>query len=480
MGIGSGGFRSNTQLSGGLLFPFYNRDDALDTPSAAIHWTGTYMGPTADTGVNVKMFGAKGDGETDDTEAVRRTKAYTKALNFVIATSNTNPNSARAAAVYFPDGQFVVTDTVFFGIDEAAGENYADAVANVRGSPGAIIIGRTNGKPVFEFTGCYNVRMDGITIFGDSDDTPNIGILLAQSAGDASPLSAGAGSFVNVKLFGTYTLACVYNYTSEINKWVNCEFRNKAGRAAYIFSATNANLAVTSANTTLGTDYHSAYGDRFTNCDFRNTGDGSDDECVVLIESSSFGPKFVSCYFNPTSEEKPIFRLVAAGGAGVTAARTKGVSCWGCVFESGYDSVFWIDHTVSALYMRACSLSETAPGTADIVVTANGILRHPDIQPYRGNANIEKVTVSNSGTIGWTKNKGTATVVSGDTFVAVTHGLESTPDATHLNVTATNNLGTATHFWVSDIGASTFRINVDQDPGATTATFAWQGDMDFV
>lgn len=68
---------------------------------------------------------------------------------------------------------------------------------------------------------------------------------------------------------------------------------------------------------------------------------------------------------------------------------------------------------------------------------------------------------------------GTATVANGATSVDVTHGLGFTPVAKNIVLTPTNNLGNASHFWVSDLGATTFRVNVDADPGATTATFAW-------
>jgi hypothetical protein len=73
-----------------------------------------------------------------------------------------------------------------------------------------------------------------------------------------------------------------------------------------------------------------------------------------------------------------------------------------------------------------------------------------------------------------TDAQGTATVANGATTVDVTHGLSVTPNAQDLRVLPTNNLGTASHFWVSNIGATTFRINVDSDPGATTATFSWR------
>jgi hypothetical protein len=71
-------------------------------------------------------------------------------------------------------------------------------------------------------------------------------------------------------------------------------------------------------------------------------------------------------------------------------------------------------------------------------------------------------------------NNGNATVANGSTSIAVTHGLEETPGLSDIQVTPTNNLGNATKFWVSNPTSTQFTINVDADPGATTATFAWQ------
>ncbi len=79
-----------------------------------------------------------------------------------------------------------------------------------------------------------------------------------------------------------------------------------------------------------------------------------------------------------------------------------------------------------------------------------------------------------SGNIGYlTASSSTATITSGNTSVDVSHSLAITPSAGNISVTPTNDMGSATKFWISDIGASTFRINVDQDPGGN-ATFSWQ------
>jgi hypothetical protein len=84
-----------------------------------------------------------------------------------------------------------------------------------------------------------------------------------------------------------------------------------------------------------------------------------------------------------------------------------------------------------------------------------------------------------SNNIGWvTEAKGTATVVSGTTSIAVTHGLAGTPTNSDIAVTLTNNptadIGT---FYVDTIGATQFTIRVRTDPSTSGAIFAWHARM---
>jgi hypothetical protein len=76
--------------------------------------------------------------------------------------------------------------------------------------------------------------------------------------------------------------------------------------------------------------------------------------------------------------------------------------------------------------------------------------------------------------IGWkTENGGTATVADGTTTIDVTHGVDTTPTLGTIAITPTNNLGNAAKFWISGVTNTKFTINVDADPGVTTATFSW-------
>lgn len=76
-----------------------------------------------------------------------------------------------------------------------------------------------------------------------------------------------------------------------------------------------------------------------------------------------------------------------------------------------------------------------------------------------------------------TENSGTATVSNGNSSVDVSHGLDVTPTAADIQITPTNNLGNSSLYWITSVGASTFTINVDVDPGATTATFCWSAQV---
>jgi hypothetical protein len=76
-----------------------------------------------------------------------------------------------------------------------------------------------------------------------------------------------------------------------------------------------------------------------------------------------------------------------------------------------------------------------------------------------------------------TEKAGTATVANGSTSVVVNHGLDMTPALSNITLTPTNSLGTAAKFWVSNVTSTQFTVNVNADPGATTATFSWFARM---
>ena len=124
---------------------------------------------------------------------------------------------------------------------------------------------------------------------------------------------------------------------------------------------------------------------------------------------------------------------------------------------------------------------------SDNIITENILVGNLEINSstiFNNNKISGTVTLSGTGAnsvsvqnIGYTtETSSTATISSGNTYIAVTHGLSAQPATSTISITQANDLGNAstTGFWISDVGATTFRINVGTDPGASGAEFVWQ------
>lgn len=72
-----------------------------------------------------------------------------------------------------------------------------------------------------------------------------------------------------------------------------------------------------------------------------------------------------------------------------------------------------------------------------------------------------------------TENSGSGTITG--TNLVVTHGLGLTPSAEHITVIGKENPTDAIgSIWVDTIGATTFKVNVEGDPGASNWDFGWK------
>lgn len=361
--------------------------------------------------VSVKDFGAVGNGVTDDTAAIQNAITAARAMAYVRANGITDPTSPyfeQSSTLYFPPGRYLVTSSLWFGIDSSqAGWTSAKIVENVIGD-GAIIIGRTAGKPVIDMSGAFGMRVRGLSVFGDGTSTPNVGILLARSGTATVNPSAGLHRFTNVDVHGDFTLACVYNYASEINNWVNCYFYQNSGKTVYLATNNNARHAVTSQNCTIATTAQSAYGDFFTSCDLKSsTGNTTASGAVVYLESTDYGPVFIGCYIDTSGAVymPSIFLRNALGlTSGTAEAWSQGVSIIGCTFEyrTIQDIIFVdADHVVIDLTIRGCKMPiDTSTGNrAHISITTNGTVKNLDAQRFSGDTNGSPFIVAGGGTL---------------------------------------------------------------------------------
>lgn len=113
------------------------------------------------------------------------------------------------------------------------------------------------------------------------------------------------------------------------------------------------------------------------------------------------------------------------------------------------------DSTVGHIYLENCTnidiLDNTFSDTATVLTKASGV------------SNL--IVKNNIGFV--TQNSGTA-IISSSTYVNVAHGLSGTPTAVIVTPTQTS-----TSFYVSNVGSTTFRINVGT---SGTYTFYWYAE----
>ena len=77
-----------------------------------------------------------------------------------------------------------------------------------------------------------------------------------------------------------------------------------------------------------------------------------------------------------------------------------------------------------------------------------------------------------------TEAHGSASITSGNTSIAVTHGLALTPALEQISVTPQTTLGSAAKFWISNPTSTQFTINVDVNP-TQTVTFGWNANVGY-
>jgi len=91
------------------------------------------------------------------------------------------------------------------------------------------------------------------------------------------------------------------------------------------------------------------------------------------------------------------------------------------------------------------------------------------------NAHLILYDWSNNKSLVVTENSGSSVIANTTTYTDVNHGLSITPSAEHITIIGkenpTNSVGA---IWISDIGSSTFRVNVENDPGASNWDFGWK------
>ena len=158
--------------------------------------------------VNVKDFGAKGDGITDDAPAINSAVAFLRGARRI--------DGEIAGRLVFPQGRYVVKSSIDL-------TRIRSRYVEIEGS-GAVLLGKTIGKPVVDALGTRYLRIRDLSIEGDPNRVPSIGIQIGRTdttIRDSSDNITLDAVFVS----GSFSFTALYNLNAEtsmfdrINLW---------------------------------------------------------------------------------------------------------------------------------------------------------------------------------------------------------------------------------------------------------------------
>lgn len=163
--------------------------------------------------VDVRAYGAVGDGVTDDSAA------FQQAIDNAVA--------AGKKGVYIPDGNYLIgtsLDLTYTGSPPAIGDLYWGLTIYGNGFSSRITA-RTAGKPLFDCTGAGYMYFSNFSVWNSTNDAsnPSVAFLLSRNSGNGS---AGQHVFNRVYVEGYFNSAALYSVSSELNKYINSVFIN--------------------------------------------------------------------------------------------------------------------------------------------------------------------------------------------------------------------------------------------------------------
>jgi len=290
--------------------------------------------------VNVKDFGAKGDGTTDDTVAIQA------AIAAVV--------TAETYSIYLPAGVYIVTGTLTWPEDNDLGDNYApsmygDGPADVSSQPntGTVIehITESSANCIVDNPGRLNVRdlsIIGNSGSGNTETGTNVGILM----GNGGEVDAGGSGALIERVFVSgcqLGISIPYNGPDAVS--INNSTLHKNATGLFIGGSTNAVTVVGTriSNSSMGT--FSKYGvrigddtDGFKPCTPTFIGCNIERSSVLQVDiEEALCATFIGCYFEGGAYEDQSAQIMRIGKeAGSSWSRS--ITIQGCYFN-GLDSL---------------------------------------------------------------------------------------------------------------------------------------------
>jgi hypothetical protein len=226
--------------------------------------------------VDVRRFGAKGDGATDDAPAINRAIRFARDHMTRVA-----PNHAFLPRLVFPGGVYAVDAPL-----DLTGLWALNAVVDGQGS---VILGRCRDRPVIDALGSRWLTIRDLTIVGDKDAPLQIGRLNDGRVADNHCL-------IDVKLIGHFSLACLLNNGAETTGFDHvfcwndhpdsyCLIQDGLNHFGAVSSFAPGQRALPERPTSFNEN-------EFINCDFRHGGSGG----IPVWLGDTARHRFYRCY----------------------------------------------------------------------------------------------------------------------------------------------------------------------------------------
>lgn len=247
--------------------------------------------------------------------------------------------------LYIPAGTYVLTKT----LDLTQPPGYRGGIKILGEGRMTKIIGKTKGQPVIDLTGANHCLIQDLNIEAETSqvtpqDAPNIGLLLARNREGGA---AQEHRFSNLIINGYFTLANVYNITSELDRFIGCIFINRApGAHNFVWSSDNFAHVKSPYRGELRTLYSNTEL-RIIGCSFYNWG-GGEGGSNLHMRGFTMDTTVRDCYMNPPKGGYAVYLGTSSRGGPVRNAVFDSIRIEG---ENGAD-IFHIEGKAELITIR--------------------------------------------------------------------------------------------------------------------------------